>query len=54
MNLVRELRSSSGVGVTEVSWDGTDSDGVRVSNGVYFYTIETGGDNVWGKILLIE
>lgn len=54
MNLIREVRSDGGSGVRELSWDGTDSDGIRVANGTYFYSIDSGGDSSWGKILLIE
>ena len=54
MNLVREIRSDSGSGTTELAWDGTDADGIRVANGVYFYSVESGGESFWGKVLLIE
>jgi hypothetical protein len=41
-------------GLREMTWDGTDSEGVRSANGVYFYTVDVGGDTFRGKILLIE
>lgn len=55
MNLIDEISpGSKPAGLTEVRWGGTSNDGLRVPNGVYFYTVETGGRSAWGKILLIE
>ena len=37
------------------SWDGTDDNGVKVPNGVYFYRIEVGSDDpLFGKILVVQ
>lgn len=53
MNLVRTLSADAGAsGARELAWDGTDSDGFRVANGVYFYAVD-GGD-AWGKIHVLE
>lgn len=53
MNLVRELTSDgASSGVRELTWDGMDDNGFRVANGVYFYTVESGGAR--GKIHVIE
>ncbi len=55
MDLVREIASdNTSSGVREMTWDGTDDDGFRVANGVYFYTIDAGGDVARGKIHVIE
>jgi hypothetical protein len=53
MSLVRTLRTETGsVGTREASWDGTDSNGFRVANGVYFYSVDA--DDAWGKIHILE
>lgn len=55
MNLVRTVfRGEQYSGDQEVSWDGTDDYGVRLANGTYFYTVETGSGTFWGKILILE
>ncbi len=55
MNLVRDLDGAGQQpGTREIIWDGTDGDGLRVANGVYFYTLRTGTETVWGKILIVE
>ncbi len=55
MNLVRTLRGADlGAGERELAWDGTDDDGLRVPNGPYFYAVEVGGDEAWGKLLVLE
>lgn len=55
MHLVRTLNADSfGSGEREVTWDGLDQNGLRVSNGVYFYAVEAGGRTSNGKILVIE
>ena len=55
---MHRIRSESyglqSAGLRELSWDGLDRDGVRVSNGPYFYVVEAGGESFWGKILIIE
>ncbi|MCB2212812.1 hypothetical protein KQI52_11940 [bacterium] len=38
---------------TEV-WDGRDPNGGEIANGVYFYRIEGGGEERWGKILVMD
>lgn len=55
MNLVRALPTESrSAGIAESIWDGADSRGLRMANGTYFYSVDTGSAVVWGKILLIE
>ncbi|QXD14607.1 hypothetical protein GQ464_014395 [Rhodocaloribacter litoris] len=55
MNLVRELRKeATTAGAQEIRWDGTDRDGLRVANGVYFYAVEADGRTRRGKILVIH
>ncbi|MEX0746625.1 MAG: FlgD immunoglobulin-like domain containing protein, partial [Rhodothermales bacterium] len=54
MNLVRRVTESGPAGVREIVWNGTDEGGLRVSNGVYFYSVHAGGDTVWGKIHVLE
>lgn len=55
MNLVRQINdTNAGTGTTEVIWDGTDRNGLRVANGPYFYVVEDGDKSYRGKILVIE
>jgi hypothetical protein len=58
MNLVRRIvddaQPTGSESAAETVWDGTDSGGLRVPNGPYFYTVEVGDQVVRGKILLIE
>lgn len=58
MNLVRRIvDDAQPIGpqnAAETVWDGTGDSGLRVPNGPYFYTVDTGGATVRGKILLIE
>jgi hypothetical protein len=51
LNLVRTLDAPAR---DEQAWDGLDDRGARVANGVYFYAVETGGETLWGKILVVE
>jgi hypothetical protein len=51
MNLVRTIPDAAPV---EQVWDGTDENGIRVANGVYFYEVDTGGESLTGKILVLE
>jgi len=51
LNLVRQLDAPAR---DEQAWDGLDARGARVANGVYFYAVETEGDTLWGKILVLE
>jgi len=37
-----------------VSWDGTDEDGKKVSSGIYFYTLETHYDIYTKKIIMLK
>jgi photosystem II stability/assembly factor-like uncharacterized protein len=55
MNLVRRLDiGPQAAGVRETTWDGTDDEGLRVANGVYFYEVRTGTASFRGKLLVIE
>ena len=54
MNRVRTLRDNKPAGQHETVWDGTDARGLRLPNGTYFYTVETGSGTERGKILLVE
>ncbi|MFW6347471.1 MAG: hypothetical protein ACOC2C_02520, partial [Cyclonatronaceae bacterium] len=57
MNFIREL--DAGVAVTqgqtyEAVWDGTDGGGRDVATGPIFYQIEVGGEELTGKLLLLD
>jgi hypothetical protein len=52
MNKVWSATENQPRGQQETTWDGTDDRGLRVPTGTYFYTVETGGQTVRGKILL--
>jgi len=58
MNRVRTvLRDAQRLDTTEYDeiWDGRDTDGRQVANGVYFYRIEMNGqDPSWGKIMVLQ
>ncbi len=55
MTLVRRIVDPGRpAGEQETVWDGTDDGGLRLPNGPYFYTVDTGGEVVRGKILLVE
>jgi len=58
MNRVRTVvrdASRSGTGEHDEIWDGTDSQGRQVANGVYFYRVEIDGrDPAWGKIMVLQ
>ncbi len=55
MKLIRTLTpSEQAAGIREQAWDGTDSRGIRVANGTYFYAIEAGGNTTWGTILVVD
>ena len=53
MNLVRELPAAPDAGEREIAWDGTDRNGFRVANGVYFYAV-SGENAAHGKIQVLE
>ena len=38
----------------EIMWDGRDTNGNRISSGVYFYTLRAGGMEDTGKMILIK
>lgn len=55
MNLIREIENGSfNSGTYEAVWDGTDSRGLRVANGPVFYQVESPGNVIRGKFLVIE
>lgn len=55
MNLIRELDSNSyPAGTYEAVWDGTDNRGNQVANAPVFYQIDTPGNTIRGKILVID
>jgi hypothetical protein len=53
--LVRSLmeRESALPGRLEIPWDGTDTDGRRVSSGVYFYRIQAGTQSTSRKMVVL-
>lgn len=55
MNLIKEIENGSfEPGTYEAVWDGNNSRGHRVANGPILYQIETPGNTVRGKFLVIE
>ncbi|NTV84838.1 MAG: T9SS type A sorting domain-containing protein, partial [Bacteroidales bacterium] len=50
----RVFNADVSAGTHEVSWNGTDINGNRVSSGVYFYRLQTGNELVTGKLMLME
>ena len=37
-----------------VQWDGTNDNGMQVSTGMYFYTLQTGAKSVMRKMLFLK
>jgi len=55
MNLIRELDSGNfSAGTYEAIWNGRDAQGNQVANGTVFYQIDTPGNTIRGKILVID
>lgn len=56
MNFVRELDRNHTLdrGTFEAVWDGTDQQGRKAANGTYFYVIDSGSEQISGRILLLE
>jgi len=55
MNLIREIDSGNyAAGTYEAVWDGIDSNGNQVANGPVFYQIDTPGNTIRGKILVVD
>jgi hypothetical protein len=57
MDLVKEVVRGEfvpGDQSTEFYWDGTNRQGNRVANGVYFYKIDGPGNSTWGKLMVIR
>lgn len=56
MNRITSLDSFtvSDSGVYETSWNGRDSNGLRVANGPVFYRIRVGGREITGNFLMLE
>lgn len=53
--LVRTLvNGNQAAGVHNISWDGKDQGGRRVSSGVYIYKLEAGSDKVSGKLIMLK
>lgn len=55
MRLVADLgEGDRGSGPNEVIWTGTADDGTRIANGAYIYVVDTGDQQVSGKILVLD
>ncbi|MEM6327762.1 MAG: FlgD immunoglobulin-like domain containing protein, partial [Bacteroidota bacterium] len=55
MRLIAELdEGDRGSGPNEVLWTGLADDGTRVANGPYLYVVDAGGQQVSGKILVLD
>lgn len=54
MNRVRAFSRRKSAGQVEVVWEGTGDGGLRLPNGPYFYTVDTGDRTLRGKILIVE
>lgn len=50
----RLLVGEVGAGIHEVRWDGSNSAGNRVAEGMYFYRLQAGNELVSGKLMLME
>lgn len=55
MNLIRQLDEGNfSTGTYEAVWDGMDSNGNQVANGPVFYQVDTPGNTIRGKILVVD
>ena len=56
MEKVRDVVLSKGFDAGEhyISWDGKDSSGNEIANGVYFYIITYGDKKLWNKIIIFD
>ena len=53
--LVRTLANESQeAGPHTISWDGTNADGLPVSGGVYFYTLESDANKATKRMVLMK
>jgi hypothetical protein len=50
----RLLDAGVDAGIHEVRWDGSNSAGNRVAEGMYFYRLQAGNELVTGKLMLME
>jgi hypothetical protein len=50
----RLLDGQISAGVHEVRWDGSNSSGIRVAEGMYFYRLQAGNDIVSGKLMMMK
>jgi len=49
------MNSTLPAGYYKTAWDGANSTGARIDNGVYFYKLSSGnGEEVTGKVVLIR
>ncbi len=48
------LDADVSAGIHEVGWDGSNSAGNRVAEGMYFYRLQAGNELVTGKLMLME
>ncbi|KAA3598431.1 MAG: T9SS C-terminal target domain-containing protein [Calditrichaeota bacterium] len=53
--LVKELANSKmNAGFYNFDWNGTDSNGTKVSSGIYFYKLETEGFSQTKKMIFLK
>jgi len=50
----RLFDAETGSGIHEVGWNGSNSAGNRVAEGIYFYRLQAGEDMITGKLMLME
>ncbi len=54
-NLVKELiNDSQNQGMHQVTWDGTNQLGLKVSSGIYFYSLQFGNQHLARQLLLLK
>ncbi|MBP7564111.1 MAG: T9SS type A sorting domain-containing protein, partial [Candidatus Cloacimonetes bacterium] len=49
--LVKEVKTA---GTHEVIWNGKDKNGASVSSGIYFYRLNSGGERITKKMILMK
>jgi hypothetical protein len=52
--VARIVDNEMSAGIHEVGWDGSNSAGNRVAEGMYFYRLQAGNELVTGKLMLME
>ena len=48
------IKTNQSSGFRSISWDGTNDNGIQVSTGMYFYTLQTEAKSAMRKMLFLK